>query len=331
MTVCVAVISSDGSAAIGASDRMVSTADNQTKRLKVHHLTAQVVAMIAGDVELHTELLIETRAMISDAKDMPELLTVKNIADSYALAFLEAKKRRAERRFLAPLGLTAESFASNQRKMEDKIAAEITREIINFQMPHCSAIFMGIDASQGYQRAHIYTVENGHLACHDETGFVAIGVGMYQATSSLMFGGHHAEMHLDPAVYLTLAAKKRAEVTPGVGKETDMVVVTVADGGYILFREDVVDQLEKIYERAEREHGRINHIATTECHELFEPFRTAPSIESVTSQKVELSGTAPAANESAAARVGESGSPTSAPGVQQDAGRDSQKEAIKGS
>lgn len=58
MTVCVAALCADGASVVGASDRMVSTSDHQTKRLKIHHLTNEIVAMIAGDVALNTELLM---------------------------------------------------------------------------------------------------------------------------------------------------------------------------------------------------------------------------------------------------------------------------------
>jgi len=110
MTVCVAVLCQDGAAAIGASDRMLSTADNQTKMVKIHHLTDAVVVMISGDVALHSELLIELRSLISINESKPEVLTVKNLADSYTLAYYQAKVRRSERQFLLPLGLTAERF-----------------------------------------------------------------------------------------------------------------------------------------------------------------------------------------------------------------------------
>ena len=79
MTVCVAVLCENGSQVIGASDRMVSNNDNQIQRLKVHHLTDYVVVMIAGDVALHAELLVEVRNLINLNAENLGVLTVKNL------------------------------------------------------------------------------------------------------------------------------------------------------------------------------------------------------------------------------------------------------------
>lgn len=295
MTVCVAALSSDGASVVGASDRMVSTTDNQTRRMKIHHLTDQIVAMIAGDVALHTELLNEIRAAIAINADTPENISVKSIADTYASAFWEAKRRRAEQQFLAPLGLNTGTFLEQQRSLNDKIVADITREIVGFQMPSCSALIIGKDASLGYVRAHIYAMESGVITCHNETGFASIGVGWYQAMSSLMFAGHRAELTLDSVLYMTLAAKKRAEVAPGVGQETDMVAITVPDENYVLSA-STMERMESIYARSEGHHDAINQNAIRECHEFFDTFRNPPAKPDV-EERVELSGTQPQPND----------------------------------
>lgn len=297
MTVCVAALCADGSAAVAASDQMMSTDDNQTKRLKIHHLTDTVIAMIAGDVNLHTELLEEVRATLRATEDQPEVQTVKNIADAYAKAYIESKRRRAEAAFLMPMGLTVETFIQHQRNLTEAIAADLTRQVVHFQMPACAALFVGIDQSAGYGRAHIYTVQNGEVSCHNDTGFASIGVGRNQAASSLMFAGHGSSMSMDEVLYMTLVAKKRAEVAPGVGKETDMAFVSVAEGRYIYLKTKIVDHLEEIYARAEISHTAVNQSAVDQCHEYLDTFRTAP-VATEPTQRVELSGTAPTADNS---------------------------------
>lgn len=298
MTVCVAALCDDGASVIGVSDRMLSTADNQTTRVKVHDLTRTVVALIAGDVALHTELLIELRATIDRCSDTPELLTVKNIADSYGAAYADCKRRRAERQFLSPLGLNSDEFLKRQAEFSEKFSSDLVREIVNYQMPACAALFIGKDAGHGYVRSHIYSFDNGSVTCHNEAGFASIGVGMYQAMSSLMFAGHRTQQGLDATAYMVLAAKKRAEVAPGVGKETDMVVVTKPNESYMIFYESTIQKLEDIYERSEAEHSIINKQAIGECHAYFESLRNP--IEPVeVSGKTEPSGTEPSSGESA--------------------------------
>jgi 20S proteasome alpha/beta subunit len=330
MTVCVAALCADGKTVVGASDRMVSTADNQMRRSKVHHLTDQVVAMISGDVALHTELLAELRRMIAGSADKPEDLTVKNIADCYSLAYVEARRRRAEKKYLRPLGLDSSSFVQSQRYLETNLATEIAREMLNFSMPSCSALFFGIDSSYGYQRAHIYLVDGSFVECHNDTGFCAIGVGSYQAMASLMFNGHRSQASFDAGIYMALAAKKRAEVASGVGEETDLVVVSVHDGAVVSLHDHVVDKIESIYNDAENQHTRVNLAASEKCHEYLESFRTTQvSIES--EPRVELSGTPPADEppdgriHAAAGADGAGSTPTS--GVQHPAGGDRTQES----
>ncbi|WP_409886042.1 hypothetical protein [Acidovorax sp.] len=273
----------------------MSTDDNQTKRLKIHHLTDRVIAMIAGDVNLHTELLEEVRATLRATEDQPEIQTVKNIADAYAKSYIDAKRRRAESAYLLPIGLTVETFIQNQRNLTEAIAADLTRQVVHFQMPACAALFVGIDQSAGYGRAHIYTVQNGEVSCHNDTGFAAIGVGRNQAASSLMFTGHGSSMSMDQVLYMTLVAKKRAEVAPGVGKETDMAFLSVAEGKYIYLKTKVVEHLEEIYAGAEISHTVVNQTAVEQCHEYLDTFRTT-TIATEPTQRVELSGTAPTAD-----------------------------------
>ena len=315
MTVCVAVIAGSGAAAIGASDKMISTADNQTKMVKIHHLTESVVAMISGDVALHTELLIELRSVISGAAQTPGLLTVKNLADAYAGAWVQARLRRAERQYLSPLGLSAETFSERAHLLGEKLGGEIARELLGYPMPDTSAIFMGLDGSAGYARAHLYTVENGRLTCHDDTGFASIGVGVYQAASSLMFSGHTAETHLDTAVYLTYAAKKRAEVAPGVGVETDMVYVSTLDPKYFLLGAHVMAKLENLYQEAEKAHRRINGRAESKCHEYLNTLREAPA-QPEPEPQIELAGTPPAGAGADGAEIANGGQPAALADVQ---------------
>ncbi|CAN7369545.1 hypothetical protein LJR074_002195 [Acidovorax sp. LjRoot74] len=328
MTVCVAAICADGSAVVAAADRMISTPDNQTTRTKVHYLTKQVVALIAGDVALHTELLNEVRTIVDASSEEPDVQTVKNIADAYGQAYTEAKRRMAERHYLSPLGLNSATFIQNQRLMNESIVTELTRELLSFPMSGCSAIFIGIDASAGYLRAHLYSVVNGRVACHNDTGFVAIGVGQYQAESSLMFAGHTPEISIDAGVYLTFAAKKRAEVAPGVGRETDVAVVSVKDGGAMTLFPNVVDHLTDIYLEAEANHTRTNTQAVIKCHEYIDTLRI-PEVkaEPGSHEEVTFSGTPPRDNPSGQLVSGvRTATATSTSGVQHDAGTGGEKE-----
>jgi hypothetical protein len=326
MTVCIGVLCAGGAAAIGASDQMISTADNQTKRLKIHHLTDSVVVMISGDVAIHAELMIELRAVIDANSDRPEILTVKNMADSYATAFASAKRRRAERQVLAPLGLDARALTSGQ--VDEKMAEKLAKEMLYFAMPECSAIFMGADSSAGYMSAHLYKVENEQIQCCDGSGYACIGVGWYQAASSLMFSGYKLDAALDQALYLTFAAKKRAEVAPGVGPETDMVYVANDQSKYIMFNDKVLGSLECIYARAEKAHSKTNQAAERRFHEFLDTLRRTP-VEQRPAQKLELSGTPVAEGAKEDMPSAGAGEPATASRVQQADGQKSSDHEVE--
>lgn len=288
MTVCVGLLCNSGYGVLGASDQMVSTADNQTKRLKIYHVTERVVMLMAGDVATHTELMIELRTLIDANSENPQVLTVKNLADAYASAFAAAKHRQGVRQYLSPLGITSDELKTG--KVSEKLAESLAKEMLYHQMPSCSAIFMGVDESGGYSKAHLYQVDNDRLTCCDGAGYACIGVGFYQAASSLMFSGFKQDNQLDQALFQIFAAKKRAEVAPGVGRETDMVYISSADSKYIMLSDQIVDELDKIYARAEAGHSRTNIKAERQCHEFLENLRKKPVEQP---QKIELSGAPP--------------------------------------
>jgi hypothetical protein len=54
--------------------------------------------------------------------------------------------------------------------------------------------------------------------------FACIGSGARHANSQFMAVGHHRQMSFTATLILTFVAKKRAEVAPGVGKQTDMFI-----------------------------------------------------------------------------------------------------------
>jgi 20S proteasome alpha/beta subunit len=74
---------------------------------------------------------------------------------------------------------------------------------------------------------HIYAIDkNGMIACWDDVGFAAIGSGAWHAKSLLMQAGYVNKAIFAPALALTFAAKKASEIALGVGKETDIKIVS---------------------------------------------------------------------------------------------------------
>ena len=95
--------------------------------------------------------------------------------------------------------------------------------------------------------AHLYTVKNGQIDCWNGLGFCSIGIGQSHADLSFMQIGHSP--YDDPLITLWLAflAKKNAEMSAGVGKETD-IYLTGPKGFGLAIPQKAMDVLIKMHE-----------------------------------------------------------------------------------
>ena len=248
MTVCV-VAMCGGNILFGASDRMLTSGDVEFEPeiSKIYEVTNSITAMIAGDESLQSEILQDVFCYASKKIEAaPKVwVSVVEVANEYHLAYERVKSRRAEHRILRPLNLTVDEFIKRQKEMTDSTVTELTREILNFDMPGIQAIVTGVDSTG----AHIYVVDNREVTCRDAIGFAAIGAGYWHADSQFMFAGHNRNKPIAETFLLTYAAKKRAEVAPGVGVGTDMFTMGPLPGSYGRIPEDRLQEVDRIYKR----------------------------------------------------------------------------------
>jgi hypothetical protein len=219
MTVCIAAIcrySYDGvpgHAIIAASDRMMTRGDTEYEmpQLKAARLGTRAIVLVAGEITAHTEAIRRTQmALRANPTD-----SVEHIASLYGDAFRLFRLRRAEYTFLSPLGLTAQ-------KLTDGGAGSLTSELASYMMGH-NVDAEAIIAGQDELGAHIHHVSpNGFVTCHDDIGFLSIGIGASHADSQFMSFKYSNVWGYVDTVLLAYSAKKRAEAAPGVGPETDM-------------------------------------------------------------------------------------------------------------
>lgn len=244
MTVCIAAICQPGMV-LGASDRMLTAGDIQFEpdREKIFALTTSIVAMTAGDASLQDELMAKLKGEIERRIETEKRwLTVQEVAELYGQYFAEVKSKKAETAILSPLGLRTSSFLAQQSGMLPSLVEKLATEMINFEIPTVSTIFAGIDL----RGAHIYVVDDAEVTCRDSVGFAAIGAGEWHASSQMMFAGHSIIKWFPDTVLSVYAAKKRAEVAPGVGEATDMFIVHEL-GGFNRFLAHEIQGLESIY------------------------------------------------------------------------------------
>jgi 20S proteasome alpha/beta subunit len=209
-----------GTAVLTLSDRMVTAGDVQYEpnQLKIGHITPHVIILIAGEYSVHSQAILATHKQV----DADVTTSPFNVALIYGQALQAVRQRQAEDLILAPIGLNTETFLAQQKDMSDRFVDSITSQLQGFSGPEVEALIVGMDNGIG----HIYEVDKyGTVRCFDDIGFAAIGIGAWHAKSRLMQAGYVNTLGLAPALAATFAAKKAAEIAPGVGKSTDIRIV----------------------------------------------------------------------------------------------------------
>lgn len=250
---------------VGASDQMITAGDIQFEppQKKWWQFTSNIVGLIAGDISAQTSICEAASARFR-AKAPG---TVKEVADVYADAFTAHRRKMAETRFLVPHGLDANSFVDRQLDMRPELVADLSYHMQNNMRVDAETIIAGSDAL-GF---HIYVVRDpGDVLDMTAVGFAAIGSGGRNAEMQFMLSHYTRRVTYQKALLLTLSAKKRAEVSPGIGKRTDMFFV--GDRGFGDLSSDMVDRLTKIHENMEKRIADVTQSADKEARDFVDDF-----------------------------------------------------------
>jgi len=251
MTVCVAAICDNNTHIIGASDRMLTAGDIefQPPQTKIWGLTNSIVAMVAGDMTIQSEIYQKVFNIVIDRIkiDPSNWWKVKDMAELYSNCYSELRFKRAEKEILWPLGLDKDKFIKQQKEMDTTLVQKIAKLLSNFEIPGTETIIAGNDEYIDKIMPHLYVIHNERVSCNDATGFACIGLGYWHANSQFMSSGHTRFSSGPRTLQITYQAKKKAEVAPGVGKETDMFIIGPELGSFRPIKEEVVFDLDKIY------------------------------------------------------------------------------------
>lgn len=255
MTICIAAICDEGKNAIGTSDRMITITmppiEYEHAVPKIGTITKSCVALTSGSALAHTDLCREATAGISGISAP----TTKTIVDKIVECYIEQRKRKIEQEILKSRGFTFDTFYPNLRNLPPEIGITIDARIETFDF-NLELLVTGVDKSGG----HIYQVDNpGTANCFDSLGYGSIGSGWHHAVYSLIANNYTSLFPMKEAVYLVYEAKKRAESAPGVGRDTDMCIIT--PNGIKTLSEKVMSRLNEIYEKKmEIERSRTKEI-----------------------------------------------------------------------
>ena len=252
LTVCIAAIS-ENTYIVGAADRLITYGDTEYEQPnpKILQLASNTVALYSGSPEAHTSIFLRTLASIAGVTSP----TVEQIAEAYANQFATLRRQQAERKYLTPIGLTSWNFMNNQTNLTPSVVKDLTEKMEREDLD-CSAIIAGVDQTG----PHIYVVDDpGNAECYDLDGWAAIGIGNRHADQEFIRDKYERSRPFDESFLLTFLAKKKADITPGVGPTTDMFWIgsgpantyTLLDQGDDIVR--LVHQLHADIEAKEKE------------------------------------------------------------------------------
>ena len=268
MTVCIAAICSwatDHLMIVGASDQMITAGDVQFEppQQKIWTFARNIVALIAGDIPAQTSICSAAAARF---KVKPPS-SVAEAASVYADAFTAHRRKMAEARYLVPIGMDANSFIDRQLDLRPEVVADLTFQMQNSVKLEAETIIAGID-SDG---CHLYVIRDpGDVLCLDAVGFAAIGSGGRNAEMQFMLSHYTRQVSHQKSLLLTLTAKKRAEVSPGIGKRTDMFFI--GDHGFGTLSPEITAKLTSIHEDMEKKIANVTRGADEEAHKFVEEF-----------------------------------------------------------
>ena len=233
---------------------------------KIYVASSSIVFLTAGDSGLQTEVMadaiLDIRGLIK--REPHKWVDVKDAVESYLNAYNKAKALRIRDSVFVPRGLDANTFISRQSEMHSDFILDTTRQIHRCEndfreIRGVETIVTGIDDSGAHIYAVVKSANGDHVTCCDSIGFAAVGIGGRHAESQFMMAGHNPHSNREETLLLTYMAKKRSEVAPGVGRETDMFVIGPSTGSLAMMGNIVdfdMEKIDSIYKKMEQEQAR---------------------------------------------------------------------------
>lgn len=237
-----------------ASDRMWTLEsldiEYEPTQGKWSNLTERMMLLVADDISVHSDLIQWIKAHIAGQRN----LRVREIAEQYGENLRQLRAVRASQYALSLYGLTAETFIEKQRYLDPNIVTSFDSAMQQYENRiKAQALIVGFDPDD---TAHIYHVDNDGIAhCYDDIGFACIGIGRSHANSQFALRSYSNVAGYYQALLMIFAAKKSAEVAPGVGVQTDMH--QIIKSGIFRLHDRTRASLDKIYAKYDKQRQRM--------------------------------------------------------------------------
>jgi hypothetical protein len=243
VTVCIAALCNESKDVVVVSDRMITATYPpiafEHGIPKIERICPSCIVLTAGDALAHADLCRLVRSNISGLS-RPR---VQQITEEVKKAYVVQRLKTVQERYLSSRGWKLSDFYEEHiRRIPPDLAIAIDNQIATYDYG-LQIIVAGADPDE----AHIYGIRHpGEVDCYDSIGYHTIGIGAMHAVSNLVANGYLPTANVKMSVYMVYEAKKNAENAPGVGNQTDIMIIR-GDSQQIVTPEQI-DQLEQIYE-----------------------------------------------------------------------------------
>lgn len=242
LTICIGALCENSKMVVIASDRMITATyppiefEHGIPKLEI--ICPTCIVLTAGDALAHADLCRDVRGKVSILSHPLIGVITEEVRKTYANQRLKVISER----YIEPRGWNIKDFYGKYiGVLPPPLAIAIDQQIINYDYG-LEAIVAGADPEE----AHIYGVRHpGEVDCYDSLGYHAIGIGAMHAISSLVANSYLPTVDINLATYQVYEAKRNAESAPGVGKDTDMAIIT--NKNYKIVANEQISTLQEIY------------------------------------------------------------------------------------
>lgn len=237
MTICIAAIAKEngGEHIVFSTDHMVTTPTGQFEHsiIKYKLINGSTVAMLAGDPLIFDDLV----------KIKSKEATFEKIKNELFQNFKDKRKEIIKNAIFDIYGIDEKFFIDALRNTVPNMYINgILEQVSNYRLG-TGILLIGFD-EEG--KARIAEVNEEKIIDLRDINFHAIGSGGTQAVNTLLFQKHDKCDCLLSTIYNVYKAKANAEVMQGVGKETELLVLS--KNGCQKINEDGMKALKSIYE-----------------------------------------------------------------------------------
>lgn len=245
MTICIAAIAkeNDSEYVVFATDHMITTNMGQFEHsiVKYSELNKNTVAMLAGQALLFDDLV----------KINNDTISYEEIKKQLFDNFKEKRKGIIENEIFDVFGIDQQFFIDSLRKqIPNGFISSILTKVSELRLKTKILLVGFVDSL-----AQITDIDEMGITDFRSMNFHAIGSGGIQAANTLLFQKHSKTDPLLITIYNVYKAKRNAEVSGGVGKETDLLVL--GGDGVQQLSDDSIGILNKIY-TDELQYGKNN-------------------------------------------------------------------------